>query len=65
MAFHGIVGVLPALAAVAVVWGMAPGPGALQGSITASRTILPDRTADLLREFVTSVPQGLGRVGNG
>lgn len=60
MAFHGIVGVLPALAAVAVVWGMVLGPEALEGSVDASSNVLPDEAVSLVRQFVTSVPEGLG-----
>lgn len=60
MAFHGIFGVLPALAGVAVLWGLILGFDTLEGSIEASRAFLPGDAADLAREFVTSVPEGLG-----
>ena len=60
MAFHGVIGALPALGAVALVWKLLLGPETLEASVETSRTILPDGAADLMKEFVTSVPQGLG-----
>ena len=60
LAYYGVFGLLPALAAAAALLGQFGGFDALAESAQDDRGVLPQGTRLLFREFLTGVPQGLG-----
>ncbi len=60
LAFHAMLAVLPALAAIAAVWQMVADPALLDSALNASEGLLPPAALELAREFITSVPEGFG-----
>lgn len=60
LAFHAMLAVLPTVAAVAAVWQLVGDPQILDRALDAVTGVLPSETVGLVREFVTSVPGGLG-----
>jgi membrane protein len=60
LAFHAMLAVLPTLAAIAAVWQLLGDPAVLEQALDTTRGFLPPETVDLAREFITSVPEGLG-----
>ncbi len=60
LAYYGVFGLLPALAAAAALLGQFGGFHALAQSAQEDRGVLPEGTRLLFREFLTGVPEGLG-----
>lgn len=60
LAFHAMLAVLPALAAIAAVWQLVADPAVLDRALNASAGPLPPAALKLAREFITSVPDGFG-----
>jgi membrane protein len=60
LAFHAIVAVLPALAAVAAIFQLLGDSAILERGLNAARGFLPSAAVELAREFITSVPNDLG-----
>jgi membrane protein len=60
LAFHAMLAVLPTLAAIAAIWKLVGDPDALERALEAVTGFLPPETIELAREFITSVPGGLG-----
>ncbi len=59
LAYYGIFGLLPAVAAAAALWGLFGDPRLLQSLLQGS-DVMPAETVRLLHQFLTSVPQGFG-----
>lgn len=60
LAFHAMLAVLPALAALAAVWQLVADPQVLERALDTIAGLLPSEAVGLARQFVTSVPQGMG-----
>lgn len=61
LAFNGLFGLLPALAAATAIWGLVADPAALRFYAEEDAAlVLPEAAADMLVEFVSAVPQGFG-----
>lgn len=61
LAYYAVFGLLPALAGAAAIWGQFGGFATLQHSIqTGGGEVVPAETMRLLKQFMTSVPEGLG-----
>ena len=60
LAYYGVFGLLPALAAAAALLGQFGGFHVLAESAQQDRGVLPQGTRLLFREFLTGVPEGLG-----
>ena len=60
LGFYAVFGLLPALAAAAAIWGQVAGFGSLSQSIGSGNDVLPHDLVNVLRQFVTSVPEGFG-----
>jgi membrane protein len=60
LAFHAMLAVLPTLAAIAAIWQLVGDPAVLERALGTIQGFLPSDTVDLAREFITSVPKGLG-----
>jgi membrane protein len=60
LAFHAMLAVLPTLAAIAAVWQLMADPQALERALDTITGLLPPEAVGLARQFVTSVPEGLG-----
>lgn len=59
LAYYAVLGMLPALAAVAVLWSRLGGTQALTDALERSGALLPPAMSALLEDYVTTVPQGL------
>ena len=60
MAYYGLFGLLPALAAAAALLGQLGGFDALRQSVDQNGALLPMGTAEILRQFVTGIPERFG-----
>jgi membrane protein len=60
LAFHAMLAVLPTLAAIAAVWQLVGDQDTLGRALDAITGFLPPEAVGLAREFITSVPGGLG-----
>jgi membrane protein len=61
LAFHGLFGALPALAAAAAIFGLLVDLETLRGPFAAdAEALVPDDAENLVIEFVTEVPEGFG-----
>ena len=60
LAFHAMLAVLPTLAAIAAVWQLVADPQMLENALDTLTSLLPPEAVGLARQFITSVPQGLG-----
>ena len=60
LSFFALFALLPALAAVAAVFGYFVDRGAMQAQLADLGDVLPEGVPELLGEFLTAVPEGLG-----
>ncbi len=60
LAYYAVFGLLPAIAAAAALWGQFGDLNALHQSALADKSALPTGMADLLSQFLSSVPRGFG-----
>lgn len=60
LAFHAILAVLPVLAAIAAVWQLVSDPAILEQALEQTKGLLPAMVVELVRSFITSVPDGFG-----
>lgn len=60
LAFHAVLAVLPALAAIAAIWQLLAGPELLKRALESGDGLLPQGALDLAQEFTTSVAEGFG-----
>ncbi len=60
LAYHGIFGLLPALAAAAALWGQFGDFSVLDRLADRTGSVLPPGSVALVKQFVTGVPEGFG-----
>ena len=60
LAYYGLFGLLPALAAAAAMWGVFGNVSALRQLVQGSSAVLPAAAIQVVQQFITSVPQGFG-----
>lgn len=60
LAYYGLLGLLPAMAAAASMWDLFGDPGPVQQASLSSGGLLPAEASQVIRQFTTSIPQGFG-----
>lgn len=60
LGFYAVLGLLPALAGAAAIWGQFADFASLKHSVASGRSVLPHGLVPLLQQFVTNVPEGFG-----
>lgn len=60
LSFYAVLGLLPALAAAAALWGQFGDLDSLKQSVESGGKLFPQGTSGILKQFVTSVPKGFG-----
>jgi membrane protein len=60
LAFYGLLGLVPALAAVAALYGLVGNPSDLAGLVDQARGLLPDEAASVLSTYLRDTPGKFG-----